>query len=212
MDTTTPARLLTLADVEQSAHVISQAFAEDPLCSYMLPFRRTRTKTLYKFFYVYGELSIQNQRGYGVGDPLQAAAYWKSPEQDSLSISVRSLGKVIPLLFTFYPFGIVKARAILNQIEKLHKKHADEPHYYLDNLGVLPAAQGKGLASRLIRPILEMADSQKVIAYTDTVTQANVALYEHFGFQCVETCPVPGTGITVWALRRPVNNSPKKSA
>jgi hypothetical protein len=31
-----------------------------------------------------------------------------------------------------------------------------------------------------------MADAQKTIAYTDTVTRSNVALYEHFGFQCVE--------------------------
>lgn len=49
-----------------------------------------------------------------------------------------------------------------------------------------------------------MADSQKTIAYTDTVTRSNVALYEHFGFQCVEESTLPGTGITVWALRRPI--------
>jgi hypothetical protein len=48
-----------------------------------------------------------------------------------------------------------------------------------------------------------MADSQKVIAYTDTVTRSNVALYEHFGFQSVAESPISGTNITVWALRRP---------
>jgi len=47
-----------------------------------------------------------------------------------------------------------------------------------------------------------MADIQKVIAYTDTVTRSNVALYEHFGFECVEEAPIAGTGITVWALLR----------
>jgi hypothetical protein len=56
----------------------------------------------------------------------------------------------------------------------------------------------------LIRPFLEMADSQKTLAYTDTVTRSNVALYEHFGFQCVEESAVSGTGLTVWALRRPI--------
>ncbi len=49
-----------------------------------------------------------------------------------------------------------------------------------------------------------MADAQKTIAYTDTVTRSNVALYEHFGFQCVEESAIPGTGLTVWALRRPI--------
>ena len=49
-----------------------------------------------------------------------------------------------------------------------------------------------------------MADSQRVIAYTETVTRANVPLYEHFGFQCVEESYIPGMGITLYALRRPV--------
>jgi GNAT superfamily N-acetyltransferase len=86
----------------------------------------------------------------------------------------------------------------------LHQKYASEPHYYLDNIGVLPAEQGKGYSSRLIRPTLDKADAEKTIVYTDTVTQANVRLYEHFGFQTMQDSPIEGTGITVWALRRPV--------
>jgi len=50
-----------------------------------------------------------------------------------------------------------------------------------------------------------MADSQKVIAYTDTVTRENVPLYEHFGFKCVEENHIASTGITVFALRRPIS-------
>ena len=196
-------RLLTLSDVEQAAQVISQAFVDDPLISYMLPIRRTRVKTLYKFFRAYGEVNIKNNRGYGAGEPLQGIAYWKSLNQDNMSISVKSLTLFLPLLFTFYPIGYFRAKAIMQQMDNLHKKYADEPHYYLDNIGVTLAARGKGISSKLIRPILELADSQKVITYTDTVTQSNVALYEHFGFQCVEQSPIANTGITVWALRRP---------
>lgn len=198
-------RLLTLSDVEPAARVISRAFVDDPLCSFILPFRRTRINTLYKFFRAMGEVSIKNKRGYGIGEPLQGVAFWKFPEQASMSISVKSLGKFLPLLFTFYPIGYVRyvrARKVLNQIDLLHKQYADEPHFYLDNIGVLPAARGNRLASKLIRPFLEMADSQRVIAYTDTVTRSNVALYEHFGFRCVEESVIAGTGITVWALRR----------
>lgn len=199
----TNSRLLTFSDVEQAAQVISQAFINDPLISFVLPFRRTRVKTLYKFFRAYGEVNIKNNRGYGFGEPLQGVAYWKSPNQDNLSISVKSLTLFLPLLFTFYPIGYFRAKAIFQKIDELHKNYADEPHYYLDNIGVIPIAQGKGVSSKLIRPILEMADSQKVITYTDTVTQSNVALYEHFGFQCMEESSIANTGITVWALRRP---------
>jgi GNAT superfamily N-acetyltransferase len=197
-------RLLTPADVEEAAQVIAQAFVDDPLIAFVLPFKATRVRTLIKFFRVYGALSIEHGRGFGVGAPLQGVAFWKFPSQDSMSISIKSLGRFLPLLFTMYPIGYFRARGILNQLDVLHNKYATEPHFYLDNLGVLPTARGQGLSSRLIRPFLEMADEQKVIAYTDTVTRANVPLYEHFGFQCVETSPVGGTGITVYALRRPV--------
>lgn len=195
-------RLLTLAEVEQAAQVISQAFVDDPLCTFMLPVKRTRVKTLYKFFRAYGEVNIKNSRGYGSGEPLQGVAYWNFPRQAELSISVKSLKIFLPLLFTLYPIGYFRARKIIQQTDELHKQYASEPHFYLDNLGVLPTARGKGVSSKLIRPVLEMADSQQMIAYTDTVTRSNVALYEHFGFQCVAEAPIPGTNVTVWALRR----------
>lgn len=200
---TTDFRQLTLSDVESAAQIISRAFINDPLISFMLPIKRTRIKTLTKFFRAYGEINIKNNRGYGYGEPLQGIAFWKFPNQDNMSISVKSLALFLPLLLTFYPIGYFRAKAIFQQIDYLHKKYADEPHYYLDNIGIIPDSQGKGIASKLIHPILAMADTQKVLTYTDTVTHSNVALYEHFGFQCVEHKPIANTGITVWALRRP---------
>ncbi len=205
MDANNEYRLLTRADVEEAAKVISQSFVDDPLCRFILPLKRTRIRTLHKFFRALGEVSIKNKRGYGVGEPLQGVAYWKFPNQDSMSINIKGLGKFLPLLFTLYPIGLYRARTITGKIDAMHKQYADEPHYYLDNIGVLSSARGRGVSSKLIRPFLEMADSQKVIAYTDTVTRSNVPLYEHFGFQCVEESNVPGTGITVFALRRPVH-------
>jgi hypothetical protein len=64
-------RPLKLADIEQAAEVISQAFVDDPLCTFMLPFKRTRIITLRKFFRAYGAVNIHNQRGFGVGVPLK---------------------------------------------------------------------------------------------------------------------------------------------
>jgi ribosomal protein S18 acetylase RimI-like enzyme len=202
-------RQLTLADVEPAAQVIAQSFADDPLTSFMLPSKKTRVKTLLKFFRIYGEINIKNQRAFGAGEPLQGVAFWKFPKQDSLSVSVKSLGKFLPLLFTMYPIGYFRARKILERIDSLHAKYANEPHFYLDNLGVLASARGRGFSSKLIRPFLQMADEQKVIAYTDTVTEANVPLYEHFGFECVEAGEVANTGITVYAMRRPIHQGEK---
>jgi ribosomal protein S18 acetylase RimI-like enzyme len=203
MNQTPDCRLLTLADADTAARIISHAFVDDPLCAFMLPFRRTRIKTLHKFFRPYSEISIQNNFAYGSGDPLQGVAFWHSPNQKDLSINLKTLGRFLPLLFTMYPIGYLRARAILAQTDALHKKYAGKPHYYLDNIGVLASARGRGIASNLIRPFLAQADAQNTIAYTDTVTPANVPLYQHFGFHLIEQATIPHTPITIYALHRP---------
>ncbi len=205
METSPDFRLLTLADVDAAARVTAQAFIDDPLCAFMLPVRRWRYSALVKFFRAYGEVSIKNKRGYGTGLPLQGVAFWNFPDQADLSISVKSLGGFLPLLFTQYPFGLIRARAILAHVETMHKKYAGEPHFYLDNLAVLAESRGQGLSSKLIRPILAMADARKAVVYTDTENRSNVPLYEHFGFQVVEEAAVGSTGVTIWALRRPAS-------
>ena len=42
-----------------------------------------------------------------------------------MSININSLRKFVPLLFTLYPIGLVRARAVLDRIDTLHEKHAD---------------------------------------------------------------------------------------
>ena len=197
-------RQLTLADLEPMAQVLAKSFEEDPLVSLILPKQKTRVKTVAKFFRALGRINIQNNLAFGISDPLEGVAVWNFPHKPNATATPKDLLAFIPLLFSSYPLGAQRARAVFRQIEVMHKKYAKEPHFYLDNLGVLPSARGKGLSSRLIRPFLDMADAQKVVTYADTVTRSNVPLYEHFGFECVEESHTPSVGITVFALRRPV--------
>ena len=197
-------RQLTLSDLESAAQVLAQSFEEDPLISFILPKQKTHVKTVAKFFSAIGRLAIKNGLAFGVSEPLEGVAIWNFPDKPSISVSPKDLMIFLPLLFSYYPIGAQRALPVFHQIEANHKKYASEPHFYLDNLGVLASARGKGLSSKLIRPFLQMADEQKVIAYTDTVTKSNVPLYEHFGFECVEENFIQETGITVHALRRPI--------
>lgn len=198
-------RQLTLSDLEPMTQVLAQSFEEDPLVSFILPNQKTRVKTVAKFFRAMGRLNIRAGSAFGVGEPLQGVAVWIFPNKPEASATPKDLLSFLPVLFSSYPMGMRRARAVLSQIDANHKKHASEPHFYLDNLGVLASSRGQGLSSQLIRPFLEMADSQKVIAYTDTVTDVNVPLYQHFGFELVEENLIAGTGITTYALKRTRN-------
>lgn len=201
--TTSHPRLLTLADVEEAAQVITLAFEDNPFIVFMYPFQRTRVKTLVKFFRIYVEQAIRHGHGYGVGSPLQGVAFWKFPEQETLSLPLKSWWKFVPLVFTVYPIGYMNARSIMRCVRALHANHAAQPHFYLDYIGVLPSARGKGFSSVLIRPFLRMADEQHVFTYLETMNKVHLTFYEHFGFHCVEQSPVHGTGITVYAFKRP---------
>ncbi len=195
-------RPLHLKDVETAAEVISQAFLEDPLIVHMLPREKNRLRTLKTFFRAMTEINIRGQAVYGTGEPLQGVAFWKFPDQN-VSIPVSALGKFLPLLFTDYPIGYFRVKRALAEQEELYKKYANEPHFSLENLGVLKEARGQGLSSKLIHPFLTLADIHKKMIYTDTYTQTNVALYEHFGFQLMEERKVPHSDLTIWALVRP---------
>jgi hypothetical protein len=197
-------RELRLADVRRATQVIAQAFVNDPLFAYILPLRRTRIRTLQKSFRAYGTINIQNRRGFGVGEPLVGIAFWLEPEIPDVSIYVKSTVLFIPLRLTLYPIGYFWVKGIIKQTDLLHQKYARKPHYYLDNIAVLPGEQGKSISSRLIRPFLDKADENKLSVYTDTVTWKNVSLYEHFGCKCMEECAVKNTGITMGSLIRPV--------
>jgi GNAT superfamily N-acetyltransferase len=196
-------RQLTLSDLEPMARVLAESFSEDPLVSFILPNGKTRVKTVAKFFRAMGRLNIRAGSAFGAGDPLEGVAIWIFPNQPEASATPKDLLTFLPLLFSSYTIGAINARPIFRQIEANRKKHANEPHFYLDNLGALASARGKGLSSKLIRPFLQMADEQKIIAYTDTVTAANVPLYQHFGFELVEENLIEDTGITTYALKRP---------
>ena len=85
---------------------------------------------------------------------------------------------------------------------QLKKKYADNNCWYLYNLTVTPEYQHKGLASKVLRPMLDFLDVTGQSCYLETNKDVNVPLYEHFGFELKETGVIPGTDISHYAMLR----------
>ena len=82
------------------------------------------------------------------------------------------------------------------------------PHHHLNMLGVRRAHQGLGLARPLLQLAIARADADprsSGVSLT-TETEANVQLYEHFGFQVVGTARVSGEFQT-WGLFRSASHN-----
>jgi ribosomal protein S18 acetylase RimI-like enzyme len=89
-----------------------------------------------------------------------------------------------------------------NYAMNLKKDFTDNFDWYLYNLSVRKNAQGKGIASKLLRPMLEFCDNEKMIAYLETNKKSNVSLYNHYGFELKKEEFIPKTDVMHYAMVR----------
>lgn len=93
-----------------------------------------------------------------------------------------------------------------NYAMNLKKEFTDHYDWYLFNLSIKKDAQGKGLASKLMRPMLQFCDEEKMVAYLETNKETNVGLYRHYGFSLMKEEKIPKTPVTHYAMVRHPQN------
>ena len=71
-------------------------------------------------------------------------------------------------------------------------------------LGVDPAYQGQDYSRRLVSPVLERIDQDKMSCHLETNNSKNVIIYQQYGFTPISVDIVPGTDLYNYArLRKP---------
>ena len=113
-------------------------------------------------------------------------------------------------LFLHSGFGLVgRLLTYENYAMNLKKTFTDHYDWYLYNLSIRKDAQGRGLASKLMRPMLDFCDDEKMVAYLETNKESNVGLYRHYGFDLMKEEVIPGTSVMHYAMvRNPGKNEP----
>ena len=102
-------------------------------------------------------------------------------------------------------FGIInRLSAYEKYAMNLKKEYTDNYDWYLFNLSIKKDAQGKGIASKLMRPMLQFCDDERMVAYLETNKESNVGLYTHYGFDLMKAELIPTTPVTHYSMvRRP---------
>jgi ribosomal protein S18 acetylase RimI-like enzyme len=101
-----------------------------------------------------------------------------------------------------------KAARLLLDVDRRHPR---ERHWYLALLATDPTAQGRGIGSALLAPILQRCDRDEMLAYTETQKEANVSWYARAGFAVTDEIRLPGTP-PVWCLQRHPATPPTRGA
>ena len=99
--------------------------------------------------------------------------------------------------------GIInRLSAYENYAMGLKKEYTDHYDWYLFNLSIKKDAQGKGIASKLMRPMLQFCDDERMVAYLETNKSSNVGLYQHYGFDLMRQEQIPQSPVTHFAMVR----------
>jgi ribosomal protein S18 acetylase RimI-like enzyme len=130
-----------------------------------------------------------------------AVSVWSPPGRPiSMVGMIRSGILRVPFGVGFGPFVLfVGANGIM---ERIHKQHVPEPHWYLLVVGVDPELQGRGVGSALIREGLSRADAAACPCYLETSDERNVAFYERYGFRVLAKASLGTGGPPGWGMRR----------
>jgi ribosomal protein S18 acetylase RimI-like enzyme len=83
-----------------------------------------------------------------------------------------------------------------------YREHVSGRHYRLKVIAVDKALRGSGAFRRLMTPVLEYADQNRIPVVLETHNPVNIGLYEHFGYALVKTITHPGIEIKQYCMIR----------
>jgi len=191
-----------------AAETLAGAFMADPLFVWAVPKDERRLGWLRTFMRSSLWMS------------WNVAETWRTPDDEGQAPSavITMLGperrlsrwREVGFLARLFP-GLLIGRPTLRRSPQLLKAfatidqmHPDEPHWYLIQLGVSSAAQGRGLGRLIVETAIERAESDGTPCYLETSNPANVGFYERFGFEVVERVEV-GEVPPIWTMLRAAN-------
>lgn len=85
---------------------------------------------------------------------------------------------------------------------EIKNKYAKPGCWYLYVFVTMPDFRGKGLGSKIMRPMLDYLDEHKQDCYLETLLPVNVEIYKKYGFELKEEIKVPNTNLTLYAMLR----------
>jgi predicted GNAT family acetyltransferase len=177
-------RLATLADTDRVKHILLVSFRNDPHVNWLLEESKSPQKLSVLINYVVDQ-TLRRGEIY-LSDSNDAVALWDFERNEKMSphYIYRNLAFLMQI-------GIKSVMRILKSENIVHKNFIRFPrfcHLYL--IGVLPEAQGRGLASALMNPMITRMTEQSIPLFIETANPRNVEIYKKKGFKIFQTLTI----------------------
>jgi ribosomal protein S18 acetylase RimI-like enzyme len=193
---------LTPKERDGGAGVVGRAFAEYDLFRYYYPDEGERRAAAHTYAFVSVSVCLKYGEVYASSDKLEGVAAWLPPGKSPFGLGQVVRTVPLPVLARFARQGAGRMLTYGRYVDGLHRRVVPYPHWYLEIIGVDPPCQGQGVCSRLLRPMLERIDRERMPCYLETNAEKNAAIYRRFGFEVVSQEKLPGTPVTTFAMLR----------
>ena len=182
-------------DVADTAAVAAAAFFDDPVTRWLLPDEHRRQRLIQPMFELYVAPYVRLGETYLTADG-SGAAVWLPPSTQLLTIDEEeSFGQALNELVG------PDVERFIQMAEHFERHHPTQPLYYCQFLATVPALQGRGIGSTLLRDMLERADREGMPAYHEATSPRNRALYERHGYITQGEFTLPD-GPPLWRMWR----------
>jgi ribosomal protein S18 acetylase RimI-like enzyme len=183
------------------ARVLTDAFVDEAGLNYWLRQGAAKEQARARFFDKAVRDGVHPRRALWIAEANGApagAAIWLAPGCKAYDFTLLQQIAMAPLLLSIAGTGgTSRGFALADQLEALHPQR---PHAHLAYLGVASAAQGQGVGSAILKATLAPLDAQGVLAYLETSTGRNVALYQRHGFVVTGEIKLPN--LHMWTMTR----------
>jgi len=193
---------LTLKERDAGAAVLGRAFAEYELFRYYFPDETERRAAANTYASVSLSVCLKYGGVYASSEKIKGVAAWLPPGKSPFGLRQVIRSVALPILVRFGRQGAGRMWTYGRFVDDHHRRLVPFPHWYLEIIGVDPAYQGQGFSSRLLRPVLERIDRERMPCFLETNTGKNVTIYRRSGFEVVSEDRMPGTELTIFAMLR----------
>lgn len=174
---------LPMNSIRSAGNLLARAFHADPILTYFFDHPARRAVALPAFFRSTIFDSWESQHVYmaTLQNSLVGVAVWLPPKPTPASTEYRRRAdRSQRVARAMFPRG---SQQIEQGFQETLKLHPSKPHWYLAFVGVEPGAQGLGIGSRLLRPVLRKADKNGQFCYLETPFKETHAFYRSLDFR-----------------------------
>jgi ribosomal protein S18 acetylase RimI-like enzyme len=162
------------SEAEKILSSLALGFSADPFIRWLYPEPHAFLEHFPRVMNLHGGRAFEHGTAYRNED-CTACALWLPPDvhPDEMQL-VAYLEKTV---------AQEKHKRMFAMFEQIGHFHPQDPCWYLSEVAVDPAYQGKGLGSSLLKVCLKKCDSDGRPAYLESTNPSNLPLYKRMGFE-----------------------------